>query len=96
MELRYQYDFSILVNEAEKMVIDEMERLLALPQNQDVCRSSECVLDIAALALNQMQPLYRANLLGRLYADALDREHADEVSGAVQKAIEKVRRDPPQ
>lgn len=96
MELREQYDFSILVNEAEKMVIDEMERQLALPENRDVCRLSECVLDIAALALNQMQPLYRANLLGRLYADAIDREHADEVHAAVQRAIEKVRRDPPQ
>ncbi len=95
MGLRERYDFDILVNEAEKMVIDELERQAALPQNQDICRSSDCVLDIAAYALNLVQPLYRANLLGRLYADALDREHAAEIRSAVERAIEKIRSNPP-
>ena len=95
MRLRDRYDFDILVNEAEKLVVDELERQLALPENQDVCSSSDCVLDIAAYALNLVQPHYRANLLGRLYADALDREHADEVRDAVRKAIDKIRGNPP-
>ena len=95
MGLRDRYDFDILVNAAEQLVINELERQLELPQNGDVCRSSDCVLDIAALALNQVRPLYGVNLIGRLYAAEREREHASEVQRAVAQAVERIRRNPP-
>jgi competence protein ComFB len=93
--LERQYDFSTLDNEAETLVIRELERQLTLPENEDVCRDEECILDMAAYALNHVTPLYRATLLGRLYASALDQEHAEEVRKAVTEAIEQVRNNPP-
>ncbi len=95
MSLRDQYDFDILVNEAENLVIEELERQLALPANREVCRSQDCVLDMAAYALNLVQPLYRANLLGRLYAQSLDQEHGTAIRRAVEQAIAKISANPP-
>ena len=93
--LERRYDLSALDNEAEKLVIRELERQLELPENADVCREEECILDMAAYALNHVTPLYRATLLGRLYAPALDEAHAEEVRRAVGEAIEQVRNNPP-
>lgn len=95
MSLRDRYDFDMLVNEAENLVIEELGRQLSLPANRDVCRSQDCVLDMAAYALNLVPPLYRANLLGRIYAQALDQEHGAAIQRAVEQAIAKVSSNPP-
>jgi len=95
MELRKMYDFSILVNEAERMVIDELDRQLGDAESQGICICEDCVLDMAALALNTVKPLYRVSLLGTLYAHAADgTEYADHIRKAVETAIEKVRKNP--
>ncbi|HSV56126.1 MAG TPA: late competence development ComFB family protein [Magnetospirillaceae bacterium] len=95
MELRQLYDFSILVNESERMVIDELERQLNGVGNQGDCLCEDCVLDIAALAMNSVKPLYRVSLLGSLYAHAADgTEYGDAVRAAVTGAVEKVRKNP--
>src|SRR4030042_1468123 len=54
MGLRERYDFDSLVNEAERLVIEEMGR--QLPRNKGLCTCEECVLDIAAFALNPAPP----------------------------------------
>lgn len=95
MAFRDEYDFDQLENEAENLVIAELARQLALAENGDVCRTEECVLDIAAYALNHVPPMYRANLLGRLYAAELDQAHRDTVAQAVREAIKTVRQNPP-
>jgi len=95
MALRDEYNFDLLENEAENLVITELERQLALEENAGVCRREECVLDMAAYALNNVPAMYRATLLGRLYAPELDQEHHDEVQRAVSKAIRTVRDNPP-
>jgi competence protein ComFB len=95
MAFRDEYDFDQLANEAENLVISELERQLALAENADVCLSEECVLDMAAYALNHVPPMYRATLLGRLYAAELDQAHRDTVARAVSEAIETVRHNPP-
>lgn len=89
------YDFSILVNEAERMVVDELERLLDDAESRGICTCEDCVLDMAALALNTVKPLYRVSLLGTLYAQAADgTEYADRIRKAVDTAVEKVRKNP--
>ena len=95
MGLRDDYDFEQLVNEAEHLVIAELELQLDTPGNADVCRSQECVLDMAAYALNHAPPLYRATLMGRLYVPELDQKYHDQIAAAVRDAIATVRKNPP-
>ncbi len=95
MALKDQYNFDYLENEAENMVVEELERQLAFEENAGVCRTEECVLDMAAYALNHVPPLYRATLLGRVYKPELDEKHHGEVRDAVAEAIRVVKENPP-
>lgn len=95
MDLRHVYDFSILVNEAERMVVDELERQLDGAEERGICVCEDCVLDMAAYALNSVKPLYRVSLLGTLYAHAADgTDYADQIRKAVGIAIAKVKDNP--
>jgi len=95
MALKDTYDFELLKNEAEQMVLYELEKQLA-SEPEEVCRCNECVVDMAAIALNEVKPLYRFSLLGTLYAaQAINkRSYADSVQNAVAHAIEKVKANP--
>ena len=95
MDFLDKYNFDLLKNEAEQLVIHEMEQQLqAAPR--DMCRCNECVVDIAAISLNEVKPLYRFSLLGTLYASQAmtEQTYADSVKNAVAKAIKKVRNNP--
>ena len=90
-----EYDFEHLKNEAENLVIKDLERQLeSFPE--PICRCNDCVLDMAAIALNCIKPLYRVSLLGTLYAaTAMDQKvYATSIREAVFNAIEKVRKNP--
>ncbi|MDR0403046.1 MAG: late competence development ComFB family protein [Treponema sp.] len=95
MAFEDSYDFDILVNEAEKMVISELGRQLD-SRGGNICRCNECVVDMAAMALNAVKPIYRVSLLGTLYASqAMNEEsYAKSVRAEVSRAIEKVRKNP--
>ena len=95
MALKDHYNFEYLVNEAERLVLDQLEKQLdALPEGK-VCVCQDCVLDMAAFALNKVKPLYRVSLIGKLYARALDgSEYEAEVADAVSKAIDRVAHNP--
>ncbi|MDR0722373.1 MAG: late competence development ComFB family protein [Treponema sp.] len=95
MGLIDHYNFELLENEAEKLVFDELERQLAL-FDEDLCRCNDCVVDMATMALNMVKPLYRFSLLGTLYAAQAmaDEAYAASVREAVSKAIEKIRLNP--
>lgn len=94
MALQDQYDLSELTNDSERLVFGELERQLS-EAGPGVSRSQECVLDMAAYALNHVRPLYRANLLGRIYTQAPDEERRAEVASAVKDAIRVVTENPP-
>jgi len=95
MDFKDRYDLGNLINEAERLVIAELERQLALAEHKDACLCEECVLDMAAYALNNIRPLYRVSLLGTLYAHAIERtEFAVELRSAVTKAIAKIKANP--
>ena len=89
------YDFYLLKNEAEQMVLHELEKQLGR-QGEDVCRCNECVVDMAAVALNSVKPLYRFSLLGTLYAAQAmnEQSYADSVQQAVAEAVDKVKQNP--
>jgi competence protein ComFB len=91
-----EYDFDLLKNEAEILVIREIEQQLNGGGHEDMCRCNECIVDIAAIALNSIKPLYRFSLLGGLYASQAmtEQTYADSVRQAVSQAIKKVKRNP--
>jgi len=90
-----EYDFDLLKNEAEIMVIREMEVQLG-SGHEGMCRCNECIVDIAAISLNAVKPLYRFSILGTLYASQAmnEKTYADSVKQAVNQAILKVKRNP--
>jgi len=90
-----EYDFELLKNEAEILVIREMEQQLKNEPGK-MCRCNECIVDIAAIALNSVRPLYRFSLLGALYASQAmtEQAYADSVKEAVSQAIKKVKKNP--
>jgi competence protein ComFB len=95
MGLIDKYDFEHLKNEAENLVIKDLSRQLeSFPES--ICSCNDCVLDMAAIALNAVKPLYRVSLLGSLYtAAAMDEKaYATSIGEAVFKAIERVRKNP--
>jgi competence protein ComFB len=89
------YEFHQLKNEAEQLVIHELEHQLT-GVGDDICRCEECILDMAAMALNSVKPVYRYSLLGTLYAaQAMNEQtYADSVQQAVAHAIQKVSSNP--
>ncbi|MDR0583486.1 MAG: late competence development ComFB family protein [Treponema sp.] len=89
------YDFELLKNEAEQMVLHELEKQLET-QPAEVCRCNECVVDMAAMALNSVRPLYRFSLLGSLYAAQAmnEQSYADSIQQAVAQAVQKVKANP--
>jgi competence protein ComFB len=90
MALQDRYNFDDLVNEAERIVLNELERQLG---DGIEAVSEDEILDMAAYALNSVRPRYRVNLLGRLYARSTDSEYEAEVQDAVAEAVSKVRSD---
>lgn len=90
------YDFDLLVNEAERLVLAELELQLEGRTENVPCVCEECVLDMATFALNSVKPLYRVSLLGSLYAaHAMDEDsYARTVRDAVTQAIERISANP--
>jgi competence protein ComFB len=94
MSFLNEYNFDLLKNEAEVMVIREVES--QLEKQTDMCLCNECIVDIAAIALNNVKPLYRFSLLGTLYASQAmtEQSYADSIKKAVADAIVKVKNNP--
>ena len=95
MALTDDYGFDLLKNEAEQLVLDELHKQLG-SKSARICRCKECLVDMAAIALNSVKPLYRFSLLGTQYAALAmnDQSYADSIQQAVAVAIEKVSSNP--
>lgn len=95
MDLEKNYDMTILVNDTERMVLDELGKRLDSADDEGLCSCQDCVVDMAALALNTLKPHYHASLLGTMYAHAVEEgDFAEEVKKAVDTAIAKVKANP--
>jgi len=89
------FDFDVLKNESEILVVEELGRQLDAYE-KPICRCDTCVVDMAAITLNAVKPLYRVSLLGTQYAAQAmhDPDFAKSVRDSVAKAIERVRKNP--
>ena len=95
MDIEKSYDLSFLVNDTEHMVLEELGRRLESADAEGVCDCQECVVDMAALALNMLEPRYHASLLGTMYAHADQAgAYAEKVANAVAEAMGKVKSNP--
>ena len=95
MAIRDDYNFEFLINESERLVFDELDKQLSSDENADVCRCEDCIIDMAALALNSVKPLYRVSLMGTLYASVLDSSpEALAAKEAVVNSIKKIAANP--
>ncbi len=95
MSLKESYNFENLINETERIVLEQMEHQLEDERADEICKCEDCVLDMTALALNSLKPHYRVSLIGTVYAQNLDNsDYAKEVELAVSKAIEKIASNP--
>jgi len=89
------YGFDQLKNEAEQLVYSELEAQLAAA-DENICRCNDCVMDMAAMALNNVKPVYHFSILGTLYAAQAksNQAYADSVRQQVANAIAKVSSNP--
>ena len=91
MGLREDHDFDALVNDAEALVIDALEAAIA--RTPGICTCRDCVLDMAACALNSVRPSYRVSLLGSISTQPhRGGEYERQVRQAVADAIERVQK----
>jgi competence protein ComFB len=95
MALTDTYNFELLKNEAEELVLRELEKQLET-QGPELCRCNECIVDMAALTLNTVKPLYRFSLLGTQYAAQAinEQSYAESLQQAVAQSIAKVKANP--
>ena len=95
MGFREEYELDYLENEAESLVFGQLETQLNEEWASDICKCQDCVLDMAALALNSVKPFYRVSLLGKVYAGSLtDTKYGEEVKKSVHEAIVKISGNP--
>ena len=89
------YGFEQLKNEAEQLVYSELEAQLA-EADENICRCNDCVMDMAAMALNNVKPVYHFSILGNLYAAEAknDQVYAETIKQQVAQAIAKVSANP--
>jgi competence protein ComFB len=93
LSLADRFHFDSLVNEAERLVVEEIGR--QLPAHGDLCTCDECLMDIAAHALNKVRPRYRVSLLDRVLGNRSDANaYSREVRRAVTEAILKIKANP--
>jgi competence protein ComFB len=88
--LEDRYNLEDLNNHAERLVFDEIERLIEEGTISKPFQDEETILDIAAFALNQTKPMYRATLLGRIYEPDLEDKNHEKISHAVATAVKKI------
>ena len=93
MSITDKYDFETLVNDAERMVLHELDTQLATAAG--ICTCQDCVLDMAAVALNSVKPAYRVSLMGQVYAQTGgSAQQAQAIARAVRDAIARVKANP--
>ena len=94
MAFKDEYRFQDLENETERFVLQYLEE--AVKADATICRCEDCMLDMAAYALNHSTPSYRVSLLGKLYAQAKDVDMAfiKKIKNAVREAIAKIKENP--
>jgi competence protein ComFB len=80
-------------NYMEEIVFNQLKEILT---DINVCTCEKCILDIAAIALNDLPPKYLVSEKGELYSkiDSLRQQFEVDVISAITKAAVMVKRKP--
>lgn len=93
MSFKDKYPVKALINENEEQVFKAIDNIMA--KEKDICTCQDCMLDVAALALNNLMPSYRVFLMRTVHRDSeLVNSHLRKVEEAVCQAIAVVRKKP--
>ncbi len=93
MTFTEEYGLHLIKNVVEDFAFKELERQLN-EKGEEVCKCRDCVQDMACYTLNQLQPRYAVSLLGSLFSKADMAGLAEDIEGAVRKAIQKISQNP--
>jgi competence protein ComFB len=80
-------------NYMEEIVFNQLKEILT---DINMCTCEKCILDIAAIALNDLPPKYLVSEKGELYSkiDSLRQQFEVDVISAITKAAVMVKRKP--
>jgi len=101
MGFRDSYDMRELVNVTQDFVFDAIDAIV--PARPEICKCQDCMLDVAAIALNTMAPWYCVGKFSSLprgvrrlrhYVPDKEKDMAEQAKAAVEAAIEMVRKHP--
>jgi len=83
----------VIKNYMEELVFDSMKYVL---KDIDICTCEKCMLDVAAIALNELKAKYVVTKKGSIYAklNVLSKQFEVDVIAAITKASEIVKNNP--
>jgi competence protein ComFB len=88
------YKLDEIKNEVEEVAYTELERQLASISDEDICKCTDCVQDMACFALNQIKPRYTVSLLGSLFTKVETEALIQDIENVVSLAVEKISQNP--
>ena len=93
MSFKEKYSVESLINENVEEVFKAIDKVLA--EGEGFCTCQDCMLDVAAIALNNLQPNYRVFLIRPVHRDSeIVYKHLKKVEEAVRKAVAIVKKRP--
>jgi len=93
MSFKKKYPVENLINENEEEVFKIIDKILT--EEKDVCLCPDCMMDVAAIALNNLEARYRVFLVRPVHRDSeLISARLRKVEEAVRKAIAIVKKSP--
>lgn len=83
----------VLKNFMEELVLDRMKGILA---DVDMCTCEKCLMDVAAIALNNLPPKYVVTEQGRVYSKVnfMGCQYDADVISAIMQAAAQVKKQP--
>ena len=88
------YRLEEIKNEVEEVAYKELETQLSRISDEDICKCTDCVQDMACFALNQIKPRYTVSLLGSLYTRVETESLIEDISKVVALSIQKISQNP--
>ena len=89
-----KYRLDEIKNEVEEFTYRELESRLAEIPDEDICKCTDCVQDMACFALNQIKPKYTVSLLGSLFTKAETEALIKDIQTIVSEAVDKISQNP--
>ncbi|MBF0544871.1 MAG: late competence development ComFB family protein [Candidatus Riflebacteria bacterium] len=90
-----EYDFTRLENMWVKLILEEIEMLL---KKKEACDCEDCILDLAALALNKLSPKYWVSGAFNAFTSpsefAANPQNRKDAKQAVAQALSLVKKNP--